>query len=215
LPYDTFIFEEKNMKKATLLVLNLLFIVNLYGQISKNDSCTFFNPCPKNYDVKHAVEVESLVPMFLYGGYHVAACYRYKKFRVRMSVINGGKYNAENAGINNHAGGFSRYYTKTGYGIFLGYNIWKNLEVYTYIERHHFKIEEKVTGEKALINSTDFGIAASYQVFIGRILYLQPGIHFYFRKSQTLQFVDQKKYTIPAMDISPVIRLGFRICRKY
>jgi hypothetical protein len=40
--------------------------------------------------------------------------------------------------------GYKRYYT-TSPGIFLGYNVWKNLEVYGYYERHTFEIEQLAT----------------------------------------------------------------------
>ncbi|WP_207382688.1 hypothetical protein [Flavobacterium subsaxonicum] len=63
------------------------------------------------------------MPMFFTGGYHFALGYRYKKFRLRASIINGGTYNAEKAGINNSSTDFKRYYT-TSPGVFFGYNVW-------------------------------------------------------------------------------------------
>ena len=85
---------------------------------------TFWHPNPRNYTVKQALEVESLVPMFLFGGYHFAVGYRYKKFRVRASVINGGTYNAETVGLNDSPPAFKRF-CNTSPGIFFGYNVWK------------------------------------------------------------------------------------------
>ena len=76
---------------------------------------------------KQVLEIESLFPMFFNGGFHVGAGYRYENWRIRISVINGGRYDAENAGINNSSDNFKRYY-KTSPGIFVGYNIWKHLE---------------------------------------------------------------------------------------
>lgn len=203
------------MKRFVFCFLLIFSIISLKCQTRFFDSCHFFNPCPRNYEVKHAIEVEFLVPMFFYGGYHYAICYRYKNLRIRASVINGGSYNAETAGVPSKANLFNRYYAKTGMGIFFGYNVWRNLEIYSYIERHHFKIEEKSSSETGIINSTDFGIASSYQIFIGRYIYVQPGIHFYFRKRQSLTFPDLQKYTIPSLDISPVVRIGIRLWRKY
>jgi hypothetical protein len=203
------------MKKFLFAMVFVAYCGLLLSQRNNADTCSFFNPCPKNYEVKKAIEIESLFPMFLYGGYHFAACYRHKHFRIRLSVINGGTYNAETAGVNNNVADYNRFYSKTGAGVFVGYNIWKNLEIYTYLERHHFRIEEKNIKESQMINSTDFGLAASYQIFIGRIFYLQPGIHFYFRRPQSLEFSNQNKYTIPTTDISPVIRAGLRIYRSY
>jgi hypothetical protein len=172
----------------------------------------FWNPKPRNYEVKQAIEVESLVPMFLTGGYHLGVCYRYDKFRFRVSVINGGNYDAEPAGFVNSKNEFKRYY-KTSPGFFFGYSVWKNLEVYTYLELHTFGIEQKRSGLKRNIHSTDFGGGISYQFFIGRHFYLQPGIHIYLRGDKSAYF-NGVTYNIPNADFSPVIRLGYRLWRK-
>lgn len=174
---------------------------------------TFWKPKPRNYKVKHAIEIESLVPMFFSGGYHFALGYRYKKFRIRASIINGGTYNAETAGIQNDSENFKRYYT-TSPGIFFGYNIWKNLELYTYLEFHTFRITQKSSGQEEDLKSIDTGLGISYQFFIGRYFYIQPGMHLYLRKNNSVDF-GTVTYSIPNADVSPVIRLGVRLWRKY
>jgi hypothetical protein len=181
------------------------------AQTVKNDS--FNKGSLRNYEVKHALEFESLVPMFVTGGYHFAACYRYEKIRFRVSVINGGTYNAEPAGVKNSSASFKRYY-KTSPGLFLGYNIWKNLETYTFLEFHTFEIEQKSTGIKKDLHSTDFGGGISYQFFIGRSFYIQPGFHVYLRSQNRLMFDDQQ-YRISHVDLAPVLRLGYRLWRKF
>jgi hypothetical protein len=204
------------MKKQALLfvlfvVLNLV-AANLFAQTKITDS-TFCHHKPRNYQVKQAFEVESLVPMFFTEGYHYAICYRYHRFRVRASVINGGHYDAEPAGLKNSSSDFKRYY-KTSPGFFLGYNVWKNLELYTYLEMHTFGIEQKSTGVQRDIHSTDVGAGISYQFFIGHCFYIQPGIHLYLRGDHHLDF-NSVTYNIPNTDIAPVIRLGVRLWRKY
>lgn len=174
---------------------------------------TFWRPNPRHYAVKQALEVESLVPMFLTGGYHFAVGYRYKKLRVRASVINGGTYNAETVGLNNSSPAFKRFYN-TSPGIFFGYNIWKNLELYSYLESHTFGIQQQSTGITKNIKSIDTGLGLSYQFFIGPIFYLQPGVHLYVRRNNSADFGDVQ-YNIPNADISPVIRLGVRLWRQY
>jgi hypothetical protein len=158
-----------------------------------------------------ALEIESLFPMFFYGGYHLAIGYRFSSFRVRVSVIDGGTYDAEPYGVDNSKEYFKRYYAKPGYGIFFGYNVWQNWDIYMYLERHTFGIEQKATSEELMMHSTDFGLGTSYQLFIGKWFYLQPGVHFYFRGPQSVYFSDGREYSIPRMDISPVIRAGIRI----
>ena len=175
---------------------------------------TFWKPIPRNYEVKQAIEIESLFPMFFYGGWHVGVGYRYEKFRLRVSVINGGDYNADVQSLDGAIDGYKRYYT-TSPGIFLGYNVWKNLEVYGYYERHTFEVEQMSSGEKQDLPSNDFGIGISYQFFIGRIFYIQPGVHSYFRAEQTITFANSGTYSIPTLELTPIVRIGARLWKKY
>lgn len=204
----------RNMKvlKRGWLVALFSFVFSL-GSIAQENEGTFLRPLPANYQVRQAVEVESLFPMFFYGGYHFAAGYRYKKFRVRVSVINGGTYDTEPAGINNSSADFKRYY-KTSPGIFFGYNVWKNLDVYVYLEHHTFEITQKSSEAHQDMKSVDFGPGIGYQFFIGRNLYIQPAMHVYFRASNSLDFGNQI-YHIPNVDLSPVIRIGYRLWKQF
>ena len=201
------------MKKLVILSIALFLAgIQLFAQTensTETSSITKFH----NYQVKQAFEVESLVPMFLTGGYHFAVCYRYDKFRFRASVINGGDYDAEPAGLKNSKADFKRYYQPSP-GFFLGYNVWKNLEVYTFLEFHTFEIEQKSSGLKKDIHSTDFGGGVSYQFFIGKRFYLQPGLHLYLRSDKSAQF-NQITYNIPNVDFAPVFRVGYRLWSKY
>ncbi len=196
----------KNM--IMLIALFYLLSINIQGQtdsVSKAANEIKVSP----YEISQAFEIESLVPMFITGGYHFGIGYRYNQFRLRLSVINGGTYNAEPAGLKNSSSDFKRYY-KTSPGIFLGYNVWKGLEIYTYLESHTFSIEQKATGIKKDIHSADFGGGISYQYFIGDYFYVQPGAHIYLRKEKEANF-GSTVYRIPTTDLSLVLRLGFRL----
>ncbi|MCY7356410.1 MAG: hypothetical protein LH609_02890 [Rudanella sp.] len=199
-------------KQAAFFVASFLIATSLFAQTDTSVS-TFWRPKPRNYQVKQALEVESLVPMFLFGGYHFAAGYRYRKFRVRVSVINGGTYNAETVGINNSSPAFKRFYN-TSPGIFFGYNAWKNLELYTYLESHTFGIEQENSGIRKDIRSIDTGLGVSYQFFVGRYFYVQSGLHLYLRRNNSADF-NGVQYNISNADVSPVIRIGARLWRKY
>lgn len=199
----------------------LVFIVSLFLSllpaisVAQSDSIgTFWKPSPRNYQVKQAFEVESLFPMFLYGGFHFGVGYRYERFRIRLSVINGGTYNADTQSIDGSIEGYKRYYT-TSPGIFLGFFVWKNLDIYGYYEWHTFEIEQTSTGELSEIPSHDFGIGVSYQFFIGRTFYIQPGIHSYLRAEQSITFDNNQTYTIPTFELSAVLRIGVRLWKKF
>ena len=201
------------MKKKILFVVCLsVATVFLYGQSDSLHIKTIAKAHSKSYEVKSAIEVESLVPMFLTGGYHFAVGYRYERFRVRVSIINGGTYDAEKAGVNNSSAEFKRFY-RTSPGLFLGYNVWRNLELYTYLESHTFDIEQKSTGIHKDIHTIDTGLGLSYQLFVGRYFYIQPGMHVYVRGDKSIDFGDVR-YSISNVDLSPVIRLGVRLWSK-
>ncbi|MNS42611.1 hypothetical protein D3C72_749940 [compost metagenome] len=205
----------KAKSTAPLFITILFLLIVPEFSIAQSDSTgTFWKPSPPNYEVKQAVEIESLFPMFFHGGWHLGLGYRYEKFRFRVSVINGGDYNADVQSLDGPIDGYKRYYT-TSPGIFMGYNVWKNLEVYGYYERHTFEIEQLSTAEKQDISSNDVGIGISYQFFIGRTFYIQPGIHSYFRSEQSTTFANNQTYTIPTFELTPIVRIGARLWEKY
>ena len=216
--FNTELCNIKNSKftgmKKKILLIDCLSVTSMfmYGQSDSVQVKAVVKTQSKSYEVKSAIEVESLVPMFLTGGYHFAVGYRYKRFRVRVSIFNGGSYDAETAGVNNSSADFNRFY-KTSPGLFIGYNIWRNLELYTYLESHTFDIEQKSTGIHKDIHTIDTGLGLSYQFFIGRCFYIQPGMHLYVRGDKSIDFGDVT-YSISNVDLSPVIRLGARLWSK-
>jgi len=201
------------MKKNFFLFTAILLIATAIQAQSDSLKGSLSKPHLRSYEVKQAIEVESLFPMFLSGGYHVGVGYRYDKFRVRVSVINSGSYDCEAAGTKNSSPDFKRYY-KTSPGLFLGYNVWRNLEVYSYLELHTFEIEQVSSGLTRDIHSTDIGAGVSYQFFVGRNVYIQPGMHIYLRGDHSADF-NGTVYHIPNVDIAPVIRIGYRLWSKY
>ena len=88
------------MKK---IIIQCVMFFSVFGLFAQDNSNISTSP-------KQALEVESLFPMFFTGGFHIGAGYRYERFRVRVSLINGGDYNAEKAGVNNLSQDFKRYY---------------------------------------------------------------------------------------------------------
>ncbi len=201
------------MKRLIIFSFALLLFTQQMQAQSNRVALTLPDSIQPNYKVKQALEIESLAPMFFTGGYHIGLCYRYERFRFRISVINGGTYDAEPAGLTNSSSDFKRYY-KTSPGFFLGYNLWRNLELYSYLEFHTFGIEQKSSGTEKRLHSTDVGAGLSYQFFIGRRFYIQPGIHIYLRGDHQTNF-NGEKYSIPNVDVAPVIRIGYRYWSRF
>lgn len=204
--------NQEIMKSKSIIAACLLFSTSSIFAQSTIEK--LFVHDPANYEVRHAVEVESLFPMFLYGGFHFGVGYRYEKWRIRMSVINGGDYNVDSQAWSGAVDGYERYYT-TSPGFFLGYNVWKNLALYGYYENHTFDIKQLETDQKAELVSNDYGIGLSYQFFFGRAFYLQPGVHTYFRKSKSVTFENGQDYEIPTFELTPIIRVGYRLYKKF
>lgn len=155
-------------------------------------------------------EIESLVPMYFYDGYHAAVAYRRGNFRFRSSIIYSEEYNAEKAGIDNNSNSFNRYYDHGSCGVFVDYFIWKGLHVFAFLERHNWLIESKKSGDLNTMSTIDYGPGIGYQYFIGDRFYIQPGVHFYFRDDKSITVGDET-YTIPKQDRSLVLRLGWRL----
>ncbi len=203
--------KQSNTRIKLAILLLLVLSIPTMGQRNPG---SFLKSNPPNYKVKSALEVESLFPMFFYGGYHLGVGYRFaEKFRIRLSVINSGTYDAEPAGVSNNKDNFKRYY-KTSPSVFFGYNVWRNLELYAYLEYHTFSIEQKSTGTKQDLKSIDVGPGIGYQFFIGRSIYIQPAFHVYFRGNNSLNFQSQT-YNIPNVDLSPVMRVGYRFWKQF
>ena len=60
------------------------------------------------------------------------------------------------------------------------------------------------------LKSVDTGLGISYQFFVGKYFYVQPGLHLYLRRNNGVYF-GNATYHIPNADVSPVIRIGARL----
>jgi hypothetical protein len=195
------------MRQLLAIAFCLLVSTTISAQI--DSTSTFWKPSPRNYQVKHAIEIEALPFVYLSSGYHISVGYRYKKFRFRASTIDVGTFNQE---TQNDA--FERFESKGSFGLFAGYNVWKNLETYVFLDNQKFDITQKSTSETRIKNYLTPGLGISYQLFIGRYFYLQPGVHLYVRSNNTTQFSDGSVYSLPT-EIVPVIRIGVRPWKKF
>lgn len=198
------------MKKIQVLVSLILFGFNICLAQSEENSETFWKPNPPNYSVSQAFEIEAVPFVYLSGGYHASIGYRYKKFRFRVSVIDAGTFDSDNS-----TDDFERFETSGTFGVFAGYNVWKNLETYVFIDRQVFDIKQVESNEINTLKAVSPGLGVSYQFFIGRHFYIQPGLHLYTRGSQTMTFTNGENYELSSIDFFPVVRLGVRLWKKY
>lgn len=196
------------MRQLLTLAFSLLVFTTISAQT--HSTSTFWKPSPRNYEVKHAVEIEAMPFVYLSSGYHIAVGYRCKKFRFRASTIDVGTFSLETQNDQ-----FERFETKGSFGFFAGYNVWKNLETYVFMDRQLFDIKQKSTSETKRLNAVTGGLGIGYQFFIGRYFYLQPALHLYARGGQDVQFSDNTNYSLPSLEFTPVIRLGIRPWKKF
>ena len=203
------------MKKSVIMATSLALFTHLVALAQDQTARgTFFKPVPRNHEVKHAFEIEAVPIPYFVGGYHVSAGYRYKKFRFRASVIDAGTFNSESIG-NTTNPGFRRYETKGSFGTFLGYFPWKNLETYLFLDGQRFKIKQEPTDLTKTISATTPGVGVSYQFFLGRYFYLQPGLHLYLREGKTVTFENGQAYNLASRDFTFLFRVGFRPWKKF
>lgn len=149
------------------------------------------------------LEVESLFPMFLMGGSHLAVGLRQNQWRLRASCIDGGNYDFE---PDNDT--FERNLSK-GCGLFMGYFFHQGWHAYLFIERQEYIVTRRDTGVSATFPVTDIGPGIGYQYFLTRDIYLQPALHLYWRKKAE-KTIDGIDYTLRNIDLSPVLRLGYQ-----
>ena len=197
-----------NIKLAFVLGLLINCSISLFAQT--DSISTFWKPSPKNYEVKKAIEIEAVPFVYFSKGYHVSVGYRYNKFRFRASVINAGTFNSETKNDQ-----FERFETKGTFGFFAGYNVWKNLETYLFVDRQVFDIKQKSSSEIKQVNSVTPGLGIGYQFFIGRYFYIQPAMHLYVRNSRDVKFSGNTTYSLPSTDFTPIIRLGVRPWKRF
>jgi hypothetical protein len=127
----------------------------------------------QHYTVLLIASLLMTIPALAQIDTNAALGYRYRKFRFRISVLNGGRLNTERIGISNSSPEFERYY-KTSPGFSFGYNLHKHLELFAFVGLNTFAIEQQSSGIKKNIRSNDVGGGISYQFFFS-----QPPSHFW------------------------------------
>ena len=148
-------------------------------------------------------EIESLLPMYFYGGYHLAVGARYKEYRFRVSCIDGGNFDYERNDNN-----FERNLGK-GCGLFSGYFLNDNWHIYGFLENQSYIVTKRDSGIKSEFDVIDIGGGIGYQCFLTKKIYIQPALHLYWRNPQT-KIIDGSNFTLREVDILPTIRMGYR-----
>lgn len=146
-------------------------------------------------------EIESLFPMYFYGGSHLAVGVRGGDVRMRVSCIDGGRYDYEpgNPIFERNLG--------TGCGVFLGYFFAPNWEIYLFVEKQNYVVTNRGNRAAQRFDVIDVGPGIGYQYFLTRNVYVQPALHLYWRTSQD-SVIGGTNYSLRETDLSPVIRVG-------
>lgn len=193
-----------------LAVSALGLLLGLSPARAQGPAGTLFKPARPHYQVQQALEVESVPFVFFSQGYHVAVGYRYERFRVRLSTIDAGTFSSEPS----QPEAFRRVEGPGSLGLFVGYNAWKNLDVYGILERQNFRVSQQATGERARLPTATYGLGVGYQFFLGRTFYVQPGVHLYTRAEKAHTFGNGAAYSLATAEVLPVVRLGIRLWRQ-
>ena len=141
------------MKRFFIIAASMMLSISLFSQQGNTSNAAV-----------RALEIESLVPMFFYGGFQAGIGYRHNNFRIRLTVINGGSFDLE-SGLFSSAGEFKRFYN-TSPAVIVGYNVWRDLELYAFSKFHSFAIEQTSTGMRQNMRTYDFGLGIGYLLCI-------------------------------------------------
>lgn len=162
-----------------------------------------FMPTLSYADTGTKFEIESLFPMYFYGGRHLAVGVRVDDVRIRASCIDGGRYDYEpdNPTFERNLG--------TGCGAFLGYFFAPNWEIYLFVEKQNYVVRNRANMATQRFDVIDIGPGIGYQYFFDENIYIQPAVHLYWRPSQK-GVIGGTNYLLRETDLSAVVRLGYQ-----
>lgn len=186
-----------------LIQIVSLFIFFMTTQISGQDNEYLVNQKSFNY------EIETQVPCFIVGGYHLSVGGRFENFRVRAEIQNSGTMDFGEFGLNNQNKNFHRYLDNISVGVAGDYFFYKGFFVSGSIETRNWKINDEDKTSEKYIRTIDFGVGPGYQYIFWEKLYFQISFGINFRQDNKLEF-NNSEFQISNVDILPMLRLGWQ-----
>jgi hypothetical protein len=159
-------------------------------------------------------DVESQVPCFIFGGYHLSLGIAHENLRFRAEIQNSGNMNFGQFGLTNKNENFGRYVDNFSVGINADYYLRKWFFTSISLQSRNWLITNIETLDEANFRTFDAGVGLGVQFFPFKQKYLDhlffqiSGV-FYFRQKQTIS-IESINYTISSVDILPGVRIGLR-----
>jgi hypothetical protein len=191
-----------NMKRASF-ILAFIFLMLVGGTSVQAEEVASGNPS------LIAVEIENQTPCFFFGGYQLSLGVRYERFRFRASIQNSGRADFESTGIDGRSGNFSRSYDNGSFSVSVDYFLNDYLFAYACLGSNRWLVQNKDSSATGDLRTLDAGLGLGFQYIIFKGFFIQLAAHVNFRERQSL-IIQNEKYTIPGIDYSPGLRLGYR-----
>ena len=156
-----------------------------------------------------AVEIENQTPCFIFGGYQFSLGMRYESFRFRASIQNSGRADFESNGIDGRSGDFSRSYDNGSFSLSVDYFLNDYFFAYACLGSNRWLVRNKVNSAAGDLRTLDAGPGLGFQFFFFKGFFIQLAAQMNFRERQSL-VIQSEKYTVPGIDYSPGLRLGYR-----
>ncbi len=154
-------------------------------------------------------ELENQTPCFFFGGYQLSVGIRRDQWRYRASVQNSGHADFEGEGIDRRNSKFQRDYDNGSFSISADYFLNKYFFTYATLGSNRWLLRNKETSATDNLRTLDAGLGLGIQYFFCQHVFIQLAGHVNFRESKSLT-IENEEYTIPSMDVSPGLRLGYR-----
>ena len=156
-----------------------------------------------------AVEIENQTPCFLFGGYQLSVGMRYERFRIRASTQDSGTADFEDNGIDDRDKNFTRSYDDGSFSVSVDYFLNSFLFAYACLGSNKWLVTDKDSSASDELRTLDAGLGLGVQYVFYKGLFIQLAGQVNFRERQSL-IIQSRKYTVPGIDYSPGLRLGYR-----
>ncbi len=156
-----------------------------------------------------AVEIENQTPCFLFGGYQLSVGMRYERFRIRASTQDSGTADFEDNGIDDRDKNFTRSYDDGSFSVSVDYFLNSFLFAYACLGSNRWLVTDKDSPESDELRTLDAGLGLGVQYVFFKGLFIQLSGQVNFRERQSV-IIQGREYTVPGIDYSPGLRLGYR-----